>query len=623
MPTQEELDRGYRIGDWEVVPGRRVLRKGDEEVQPEPKVYGCLNALALRDGDAVSRDELAQEVWDGRFVGDEAITRCIKELRRHFGDVKPFSYVKALTGVGYMLLQPVELLAPDVGESAAGVEPAGRSYRKPFIAAASVLTALLVWSLWPVSAPTNGVRIGVMPFENVGDPEQAHLVSGFKSQLIETLHSAPNLSVINGRVSFPEDSAIEVAERLDVDSVLTGQVQAVGGNLRVSYELASGETGEILASDSVTGGIERHFDLQVELANRVRAQLFGNESKHLVSASRPSNFDAYNAYLHGMYAFERRFNAQNLEDAMALFEETIGLDSDFGPAYLQLATANALLPAYRGAGQDESHARAIEIVEQGIAVDPSIKEAASAVYGFIYHQQKDWAKAEMAYQQAIDAEIVDSNAFNWYSRMLASVGRLDASKDVALAAWKLDPDNAVINSRVAMSYSWLGEEANAAEFFERARRLGAEGTTHLMAYALFLSRQGLVEESSEVAKIAADNSGLPPAWIDAVLAGMQDPAMRDAAIDAVNGAVAEGNMPGNVEIVVRTLLNDLDTAMRIARRLEEPGELFEMDLLWIPEFLALREREDFRALMDDLNISEYWNLRNCRFIDAQVACVPP
>ena len=466
MPTQEELDRGYRLGDWEIVPGRRILKKGEEEIQPEPKVYGCLNSLALRDGDAVSRDELAQEVWDGRFVGDEAITRCIKELRRHFGDEKPFRYVKALTGVGYMLLQPVELNEPAEVVSAAP-QATGRSYRKPFIAAVAVAVALLGWTLWPEDSPADGVRIGVMPFENVGDPEQAHLVSGFKTQLIETLHTAPDLAVINGRVSFPEDSAIEVARRLDVDSVLTGQVQAVGDNLKVSYELASGDTGEILASDSVTGGIERHFDLQVELANKVRTQLFGEASKHLVSASRPSNFEAYNAYLHGMYAFERRFNEQNLEDAMALFEETIRLDPDFGPAYLQLATAFALLPAYRGADQGESHARAIEIVEQGIDVDPSIKEASSAVYGFIYHQQKDWAKAELAYQQAIDAEIIDSNAFNWYSRMLASVGRLDASRDVALAAWKLDPDNTVVNSRVAMSYSWLGDTANAAEFFER------------------------------------------------------------------------------------------------------------------------------------------------------------
>ena len=141
-----------------------------------------------------------------------------------------------------------------------------------------------------------------------------------------------------------------------------------------------------------------------------------------------------------------------------------------------------------------------------------------------------------------------------------------------------------------------------------------------MAHALFLARQGLIEDSSDVAKGAASNEGLPPGWIDAVLAGMEDPVYRDAAIDAVNGVVADGNMPTNVEIVVRTLLGDLDTAMELAARLEEPGEYFEMDLLWIPEFRPLRQREDFGELMDTLGISEYWNLQNCKLVEAQVSC---
>ena len=621
MPTQEELDRGYRIGEWEIIPGRRILKKGDEEVQPEPKVYGCLNSLALRDGDAVSRDELAQEVWDGRFVGDEAITRCIKELRRHFGDRQPFRYVKALTGVGYMLLQPVELNEPS--EPAPTQSPAGEpkpDYRKRFFAAAAIAVAILAWALIDSGSPPEKVRIGVMPFENVGDADQAHLAHGFKTILIETLHSAPNLSVINIREPDSGRSAIDVARRADVDNVLTGQVQAVAGDLKVTYELASGETGEILDSDSVTGGVERHFDMQVELANKVRTKLFGEQSRHLVSASRPSTFAAYDAYLQGMYAMELRFNDRNLEDAISGFQETIRLDPDFGPAYLQLATAYALLPVYRGADHGESLARAVEVAEQGIEVDPSIEPAAAAIYGFYYHQQKEWAKAELAFQQAVNAEIVDSNAFNWYSRMLASVGRLGASRDVALTAWKLDPDNTVINSRVALTYSWLGETEKANEYFERSRRLGAQGTTHLMAHALFLARQGRIEESSEVAKSAAGNEGLPPGWIDEVLAGMQDPVYRDAAVEAVNEVVAEGNMPTNVEIVVRTLLGDLDTVMQLAERLEEPGEYFEMDLLWIPEFLPLRQREDFRSLMETLNVAEYWNLQNCKFIEAQVSC---
>ena len=55
MPTQEELKNGFRIGDWEVLPMRRVMRCGDTEIAPEPKVWGVLMALAERGGDVVTR----------------------------------------------------------------------------------------------------------------------------------------------------------------------------------------------------------------------------------------------------------------------------------------------------------------------------------------------------------------------------------------------------------------------------------------------------------------------------------------------------------------------------------------------------------------------------------------
>ena len=112
MPTKEELDRGFRLGDWEVIPSRRMLRCGDDEVTPEPKVFGVLMSLALRGGDGVTRDELIDEVWDGRPTGDEPINRAIAQLRGHLGDTRPYRYIKALTGSGYLLQEAVVLNEP-------------------------------------------------------------------------------------------------------------------------------------------------------------------------------------------------------------------------------------------------------------------------------------------------------------------------------------------------------------------------------------------------------------------------------------------------------------------------------------------------------------------------------
>jgi len=627
VPTKEELDKGFKLGDWEVLPSRGILRSGDEEERPEPLVFGLLLELAGRDGDLVSKEDLIEALWGGRPIGDEPIARAVSQLRGHLGDrSKPHRYVETLQKRGYRLQEKVVLNEPDPIAVDSDAEPAGppsRVFRSIVVLALIGLTiAVIVDYVSRSSVGSNVQSIGVLPFSNVsGDPNNQYLVEGFKTDLVKALQRIPDVVIKTGRETYPSKSAAEIAGILDVDSVLLGKVNRNGDELNVIYELVDGADDTLRIGDTLTGDIEDLFAFQGEVANAVYNDIVGTAEQHLVSASRPSNFEAYDSYLRGAYAFDRRGNDDNLEDAMRLFEETILLDPNFGPAYLQLATAYALLPAYRGASIEDSDRRAVSIVERGIAADSSIRDTAGAVFGFIYHRQKDWAKAELAFQRATNAVVVDSNAFNWYSRMLASVGRLDAALEQALRAFKLDPHSAVVNSRVALSYSWLGDAENANEYFERARRFGAEGTTHLMGWALFLAREGDVEKSREVAKTAAEHAGFPPGWIDPVISGMLDAEMTAAALQAVNDTVGAGRMPPQIEVVARTVLGDIDGAMDVARLLEQPGEAFEMDLLWIPEFMPLREHPDFLKLMERLGIVEYWSLHACEFQDAAVSCV--
>ena len=624
MPSKEELEKGFTLGDWEVIPSRRLLRRGGEEISPEPKPFQVLMSLALRGGDGVTRDELVDEVWDGRPAADEVINRCIAQLRGHFGDKRPYRYIETLQKSGYRLKEQIVLKQPDAPVAvlqAPPGKPPSIVFRGIVVLALMAMVVAIIWEYWGRPPPREGVSsVVVLPFENVsGNDENQYLVEGFKQELIKTLQPLPNVVIKTGRDTYPDLTPSQIANVMDADSVLLGKVNRFGDDLQVTYELIVGNDNSVL-SGTKTGNINDIFEIQEQVAEMVRANLFGGAQQVLVSTSRPSNFDAYDSYLKATYTFDRRGNNQNLEAAMRLFEETIQLDPSFGPAYLHLATAYTLMPAYRGASLDDSNRMAISVVEQGIAADPTIKAAAGAVYGFIYHSQKEWAKSELAYQQATAAAVVDSNAFNWYSRMLASVGRLDEALVQARKAYTLDPDSAVIASRLAMSYSWLGDAKNAATYFDLAQRKGAEGTTHLMGWALFLAREGEIDRSREVAKIAANNAGFPPEWIDDVIAGMVDAEKQVAALQSVNQTVSAGYMPPQIEVVVRTLLGDLDGAMQVANLLERPGEAFEMDLLWIPEFRSLREHPDYIGLMERLGITEYWSLHGCEFVDALVVC---
>ena len=625
MPTEDELRHGFRLGDWEVLPLRGVLRRGEHEERPEPRVFGVLIALAKRDGDLVTRDELVDELWDGRPTSDEPINRCLSQLRRHLGDKsRPHQYVETLPRRGYRLVQPVELLEAPAAEATAPPDTSANAPVAPWKAVATgVVVATIAWLVWTLWPPGDFRSIGVVPFENASqDPANNYLVSGFKDELVNTLHNIPDFTVKSSRLGHINEEVTSIASSLGVDAVLSGRVHRNGDQLQIFYTVEDGRNGDVVATAELEGPVSEIFQLQEDLARMVRRDLFGKSSQQLISRTRPASFGAYDRYMRGLYAFDRRQDsARSLEEAIELFQETIGLDENFGPAYLMLANAYLLLPTYRDAPADEMRRAAIDTVQKGISVDGSIGDAANAIFGFVHHQQMQWQESEEAYRAAISSDVIDPNAFNWFSRMLASVGRLDDSLEQALVALEMDPTSAVINSRVALAYLWLGDTNNSEAFFARAAKYGASGSTHTMGYALFLFREGRTAEAYQSAREAAQMAGGSEDWIDPVFAALEDETYRAAAVAAVDEAASQNGINRQFEFIVRTVLGDLDGAMRVARLLQSEGEVFEMDLLFIPEVKPLREHPGFAELLDALGITEYWRARGCTWTGAGAGAV--
>ena len=632
MPTPEELRKGFTIGDWEVLPGQGVLRCGDQEERPEPMVFEVLMVLAGRDGELVTRDELIDRIWGGRATSDEPINRCLSQLRGHLGDrERPYRYIETLTRRGYRLNQKVRLHEPEAPH-AAEVKKAerarnqGRLWMLVGVIVITVLIAVVIrGGLIPgVATPlgSEGVRsVAVLPFDNLsGNDDDQYLVSGFKEELVQTLHAIPDLAVKHGRVAYPNLEVAEIAEILGVDAVLFGSVQREDDVLKISYHITDRRSGLDLSAGNFTGKLEGIFGLQERLAQMVRNDLLGESPQQLISASRPASFAAYDSYLRGVYAFERRAISTNLEDAIELFEETIRLDPQFGPAYLSLATAYALLPDHRNAPLDESHRLAVDTVERGVAVDESIRDAASAVFGFVYHKQRKWAEAERAYIRAINGQVVDSNAFNWYARMLAGVGRREDALQVVLTAYKLDPSSAVINSLVAVMYTWLNDAERAEEFYERSNRLGAGGTNHLIGQALLMLREGRFDRARDLAREGAIIKDGAADWADVVFAAIQDPAKRSEALVALDGTPDSPRIDPRIELSLRTVLGDVDGALQVANSLALPGEHFEIDVIFLPELRPLREHPGFFDLMENLGVQKYWDGNGCVWLDDSVSC---
>lgn len=618
MPTTEELNRGFTLGDWEVLPAKGVLRRGNEEVHPEPKVLEVLLALARRNGNLVTKDELIEDVWEGKAFSDEPILRCISILRGHFHDKKPFTCIETLPRRGYRLLQPVELHNAEThpnGNGDAGV----RLWKTvaAVIAIGFVAIAVYMW-VGTISEPEPR-SLAILQIENLsGDPENQYVVDGIKNTLAQRLSEIPNFTIKNARLNY-DDELSAIARRLKVEYLLTGDVQLQGNTLKVSYLITLGTTGTTKGGGDVSGQLDNLFALQERLARKVRDDVAGEATPQLITRGEPDSA-AYNSYMRGIYALELRFDGNNLEMAIELFKESIRLDESYGPAYLALATAYALTHDYYGDPFEEMRELALKTIEKGVSVDASIEDASWAIHGFVFQQKKEWEKSEAAYLRAINAAVVDPNAFSWYSRMLASTGRLEEARDIVLVAESLDPDNAMVNSRIAMAQTWLGDDVAAYEYFRRSNALGATGNLHIMTNALLLYRDGRAEESKKLSLAATALQGTPTYWIDPVYAALAEPGKRDAALAAIDKVWAEQLVIPDIVLIVRSILGDLDGAMEIARLLELKGEAFSTEMLFIPDIAPLRKHPDFVPLLERLGIVAYWNKLGCTWDGDRVHC---
>jgi DNA-binding winged helix-turn-helix (wHTH) protein/TolB-like protein/Tfp pilus assembly protein PilF len=602
-----------------------VLRKGDREESPEPQVFDFLMALASRDGDLVSKDQLIDEVWNGVPASDDRITQKASQLRGILGDkARNPDYIQTLNKQGYRLIKNVEPIAqPDQKEVKPARPQRTWSMRRLWLVAAVVIAVIL--GSWIINQPGLGKveSIAVLPFENSsGDPADQYLVSGFKLELVQTLHNVPKLAVKHGRVAYPDKEARDIADILGVDAVLFGGLQRVSDVLKVSYFVTRHTDGKIISSGEVTGGVDDVFAMQARLAVLVRNDLVGESRQQLITDGRTPNSDAYDRYMRGLDALERRGRGRpdNLDAAISLFEEAIQLDPGFGPAYLSLATAYALLPDYNNAPLEEMHGRALEVIERGIIADNSLADSTGAVEGFVYHKQKEWTKAETAYRRATTANVVDSNAFNWYSLMLSGVGRLDDALEQVLVAQKIDPSSTVINARLGMVYTWLGESEKAAEFFDRASLLDASEEIHMLGRTLLYARQGELDQAASAFGAGVSMAGHDTEWIGPLFAALEDPSATEAALSAIETAFSDPQMDPRFNIIVRAVLGDTDGAMRVAHELADSGAFFEMDFLFMPELRPFRAHENFLPLIEKFGIRRYWDENNCTWQDDTLSC---
>jgi DNA-binding winged helix-turn-helix (wHTH) protein/predicted Zn-dependent protease len=91
---------------------RCVLRRDDATLPLRPKPFDMLRYLAANPGRLLSKDELLSAVWPDATVSEDALVRCIRDVREALGDRAPL--VKTVPKRGYLFDTEVKELAAGV-----------------------------------------------------------------------------------------------------------------------------------------------------------------------------------------------------------------------------------------------------------------------------------------------------------------------------------------------------------------------------------------------------------------------------------------------------------------------------------------------------------------------------
>src|SRR5688572_1421569 len=98
----------FRFDRYQLDPGDRQLVRDEAPVEINARYLDALSLLVRNAGKLVSKDRFLEEVWRGVPVTDEALTQCIKTLRRLLGDdaARP-RFIETVPKHGYRFIAPV------------------------------------------------------------------------------------------------------------------------------------------------------------------------------------------------------------------------------------------------------------------------------------------------------------------------------------------------------------------------------------------------------------------------------------------------------------------------------------------------------------------------------------
>ncbi|NIN91905.1 tetratricopeptide repeat protein, partial [bacterium] len=324
----------------------------------------------------------------------------------------------------------------------------------------------------------------VLPFENLGPPEDEYFAEGLTEELTSRLSSLHGLGVISrtsAKMYKDTDKTIkQIGEELGVDYVLEGSVRwdrtpDERGRVRITPQLIRVSYETHLWSESFDRVIEDIFSVQSEIAEQVTKQLditvLEPERKALL-AKPTDSLEAYNYYLKGLkHQYQGWLNAEpkEFDRSVELLGKAIELDPDFVTAHIWISLIHSWMYFSGWDRAEERLEKSKAAVDRALELDPDLPEAHLALGFYYYRGHRDYDRASEIF------EFVQKARPNTPPTLLGYIqrrqGKWEESLENLKKAFKLNPRVDDTPFQIGLSYRFLRRYQEAEEWFNRALSL--------------------------------------------------------------------------------------------------------------------------------------------------------
>ena len=347
--------------------------------------------------------------------------------------------------------------------------------------------------------------VAVLPFANIGHPEQEYIADGITEQIITNLAMSPELFVIASNSTFTYKGkpvmVQQVSRELGVRYVVEGSVQKSGDRIRITAQLIDALKGEHIWAEKYDRDLKNIFALQDEIAlNILKGTLgkvlgFGDLSR----LKGTTNVGAFLKFLKSRPL--NSTNERNNRLAQQLLEESIALDPKFALAYSNLGVsycAQAMNSWSQSPGKDLQ--RAYELAQKAIGLDQKLG-IPHGTLGWFYLLQGKHDKAIAEAKKAVDLTPNSAWANGCLGTFLGYADRPDEAIVVSENALRLNPfptDWDLLFS--ALGYIVAGRYEEALLYNKKAQKRNPANIWSYFYQAGIYGHLGRQEEAAAAAK---------------------------------------------------------------------------------------------------------------------------